>query len=124
MHFTESGIIQKLESLGIGRPSTYSNIIQSLYQKKYVEKKNITGLEKECITIILDKTGNITRNKEVKQMNSEKGKLKITQIGIEVWKYCYEHFNDLFEYEFTRNMEVNLDDISEGNIKNCGRLKH
>ena len=82
LHFTESGLIQKLESLGIGRPSTYSNIIQSLYQKKYVEKKNISGLEKECITIILDKNGNINRKKEIKQMTSEKGKIKITQIGI------------------------------------------
>ena len=34
---------KKLESLNIGRPSTYSSIIESIMNKKYVLKGNIEG---------------------------------------------------------------------------------
>lgn len=37
--YTPQGLIKKLESLGIGRPSTYSTILDNLYFRKYVMKE-------------------------------------------------------------------------------------
>ena len=39
-HYTESGLIQKLEDLGIGRPSTYAMFVETIQDRGYV--KNVT----------------------------------------------------------------------------------
>ncbi len=38
--YNEASIIEALEERGIGRPSTYANIINTLYERKYVMKKD------------------------------------------------------------------------------------
>ncbi len=37
--FTEASLVRILEENGVGRPSTYAQIIQTLYSRKYVEKE-------------------------------------------------------------------------------------
>lgn len=37
--YTESTLIKKLKELGIGRPSTYAEIIKTLYKRNYVKKE-------------------------------------------------------------------------------------
>ncbi len=55
--FTESSLIKELESKGIGRPSTYSGIVSTIQDRKYVEqverKLNPTKLGKEVNKILV-----------------------------------------------------------------------
>ena len=40
--YSEANLIKELEKKGIGRPSTFSNIINTLFIRKYIEKYNKT----------------------------------------------------------------------------------
>ncbi|HEX3073159.1 MAG TPA: DNA topoisomerase [Ignavibacteriales bacterium] len=55
--FTESSLIKELESLGIGRPSTYAGIVGTIQERKYVnmeERKLVpTGLGKKVNKILV-----------------------------------------------------------------------
>jgi DNA topoisomerase-1 len=120
-HYNEASLIKKLENLNIGRPSTYSNIVHSLLDKKYVSKTNIEGkkMNLKTFTITQDE---IEETEEEKIVDSEKNKLQITFLGEEVCKFCNEQFLDVFNYDFTMNMEEKLDLIENGEQDNISIL--
>ena len=115
-HYTESTLIKKIESLGIGRPSTYSSLVEKIKERKYVLLKDII-LEEDKIIYELENTIIKTINKVEKV---EKNKLIIQPLGIKVIEYIYSHFSTLFDFEYTSQMENKLDEIIEGKntIKN------
>lgn len=112
-HYNEASLIQKLENMNIGRPSTFSNIVHSVIDKKYVKKTNIEGnkmnLDKYIVT-----PEEVSVETIEKVVNNEKNKLQITPLGEEVCKFCYENFDDVFNYDFTNIMETSLDNIEQG----------
>ena len=61
--FTEASLIKELEKLGIGRPSTYASIIQTLKKRKYVsiggKKFSPTELGTEIVEYLEQKFTNI-----------------------------------------------------------------
>ncbi len=83
--FNEASLIKALEDLGIGRPSTYAGIINTLKVRKYVT--------------INDK------------------RFFPEDVGMIVSDLLVNHFTKYVDYEFTANMEEDLDKIAEGNTK-------
>lgn len=80
--FTEASLVKTLEEYGIGRPSTYANIITTLKNREYVELEN--------------------------------KRFTPTDIGRIVIGFLTEHFTQYVDYDFTANLEDELDAVSLG----------
>ena len=124
-HYTESGLVQMLEKMGIGRPSTFSSLIDKIQERGYVKLKDVPGKPTECreFTVSSDiyaslnppsKRGvkKIESKTEIREIGGEARKLVIQPLGIIVIEFLLAHFAPLFEYEFTKNMENQLDEIA------------
>jgi len=118
LRYTEAGLIKKMDpkNLNIGRPATYGSIITNI-QKQYVEIKDIGGIEKKTrIMIWTDETKEILTETKTNHIGREHKKFVPTELGKRVTTLLIKHFPDIMDYQFTANMEKELDDISEGTI--------
>lgn len=80
--YTQAGLIKVLDELGIGRPSTYSTIVSTLTERKYVE------LNRKAFSP--------------------------TELGYQVNDILINHFDDIFNVNFTSKMEEDLDEVAIG----------
>jgi DNA topoisomerase-1 len=114
-HYTEAGLIKDLEEYGIGRPSTFAIILQTIQDRNYVVKKNIDGQKIKCTDLFLDLT---TTKKDINYVEkeriigTEKNKLVLQELGKLVIDELISTFSDLFSYNYTNKMELELDKIS------------
>ena len=83
--FTEASLVKNLEENGIGRPSTYASIINTLTMRKYVR------LEKRVFFP--------------------------EDVGMVVSDLLVNHFEKYVDYQFTAQMEEELDAISRGEVQ-------
>lgn len=82
--YSEASLVKVLEEKGIGRPSTYAKIIETLNKREYVF--------------------------------SEEKKFVPTDLGIRVVDYLEENFRDIMNYNFTAELEKELDRVAEGEL--------
>lgn len=94
--YTEAKLIEAMEENGIGRPSTYATIVDTIVERAYVT------LEK-------------TETSKVKYFfPTEQGLLTDTKLK--------EHFASLINVEYTAKMEEELDQIAEGKLNQLDAL--
>ena len=114
-HYTEARLVQLLEENGIGRPSTFSSLVDKIQERSYVKKEDVKGREMVCKDYELE-NGEICEIEIKREFGNEKGKLVIQPLGIIVMKFLEKHFNDLFNYNYTSLMENELDKIAKGDF--------
>jgi len=113
LHYSEAKLVQELEDKGIGRPSTFSMLIDKIQERGYVIKDDIKGTMIRCKNYELE-TDNITEIELNKEFGCEKNKLIIQPMGVVVINFLETHFNHLFNYNYTKEMEDKLDKIALG----------
>jgi len=112
-HYTEARLVQILEEKGIGRPSTFSSIVEKIQEREYVKKENISGKTILCKEFELE-NGEVSEMDCKREFGNEKNKLVIQPLGIMVIEFLEKHFSSLFQYDYTREMEDNLDKVAKG----------
>lgn len=110
-HYTESSLIKKLEELKIGRPSTFSSLVDTIQMRGYVKKMDIEGEKHLCKEFSLI-DGKIIERTVEKMVGIEKNKLVIQPLGITTVEFLVQHFSGLFSYDYTKKMEEQLDIIA------------
>ena len=111
--YTEASLVKKMEELGIGRPSTYAPVISTIQNRGYVAREDRPG-ELRPVNILILSGGKIRAMVKTEKTGYEKSKLFPKDIGIIVNDFLVEHFSNIFDYNFTANIEVQFDKIAEG----------
>ena len=86
--YNEASLVKELEERGIGRPSTYASIINTIQDREYVQK-----------------------------MGGRNGRFVPTEIGTVVTGLLVKNFPYIFDTKYTARLEEELDDIEDGKEK-------
>lgn len=98
LRYSEARLIKEMEEKGIGRPSTYATIIETIQKRLYVEL--------------------------IKSSENSKTKVFIpTEQGILTDKKLQEYFSSIINVSYTAEMEKDLDEIAEGNKESVKELR-
>lgn len=125
--YNDASLINKMDpkNLNIGRPSTYATIIDKIISRNYVEIKDIEGRDMDLNRYSVSKKDPTNLNMETKtvKIGKEKKKLIPTDLGRKATEFLEKYFTDLMDYNFTANMEKQLDDVAEGKINKLKVIK-
>ena len=112
-HINEAKLVKLLEEKGIGRPSTFSSLVDKIQERGYVKKDNVKGKKMKCIDFELIEN-EIEEIETEKEFGNEQNKLIIQPIGNMVTEFLMSNFDEIIGYDYTKNMEDTLDVIAEG----------
>ncbi len=93
--YSEASLVKVLEERGIGRPSTYASIINTIQEREYVQKMG----------------------------NKRSGGFVPTEIGTVVTDLLIKNFPYIFDTQYTAQLETELDDIEHGKERWTSLLK-
>ena len=111
--YSEGSLVKKLEDLGIGRPSTYATILDTIQARGYAAKGEGEGKPRDAIQISLSKN-KINREIVQEKTGSTKGKLLPTASGEVLSDFLNDYFNQVVDYGWTANLENDFDKIAVG----------
>ena len=114
--FTAGSLVKMLEETGIGRPSTYSNIVDKILSKGYVKigKSDIIEKEFNKWEYFRESDKEISKSKYIQKIGGDNNVYIPNELGINVNSFLEENCGYLIEKTFTQTMEDELDEICNG----------
>ncbi len=120
--YTEGSLVKKLEDLGIGRPSTYATIINTVQVRGYALKGEGEGTLRDIIVLNLEPSSapragaGVERTIVQEKTGSDRGKLVPTPAGQVVSDFLTNHFDQVVDYGFTARVEEEFDQIATSSL--------
>lgn len=114
--YSEGSLVKKLEDLGIGRPSTYATIINTVQVRGYAQKGENEG-EPRAVIVLSLKEDTVTREVAEEKTGSDRGKLVPTAAGKVLNDFLVDHFDQVVDYGFTADVEKEFDQIAANKQK-------
>ena len=111
--YNEATLVKRLEELGIGRPSTYATIIETIQKVNYVERGSVAGVKRESSVLSL-KNGVVTERQKSEMYGAESQRLLPTDLGRITNDFLVENFPSILSYDFTAHEEEQFDRIAVG----------
>jgi len=112
--YTEATLIKKLESNGIGRPSTYAAIVSTLFDRHYVERKERKLAPTELGIVVNDvlvpRFANVFETGFTREMEQE---LDMVEEGKEKWQEVVDRFYKPLKEDLDQ-VESNAAEIKQG----------
>jgi len=125
--YTEASLIKKLEENGIGRPSTYAHILQTLFERNYVGRESSkifpTELGQQVYDIIVPRFSNIFEVSFTAKMEKE---LDQIESGRKLWQDVVREFYDPFLISLNntkRDVEKIKESITQKVEKKCPKCQ-
>ena len=124
--YSEAGLVKELEKRGIGRPSTYASIIQTLQDREYVEKQNKALVPTDTGMVVSDFLENhfldYINDDFTAEMERELDEIASGDRGYEeTLSHFYEPFSKTVENKQNIEKITNLGDASpEFTCPKCG----
>ena len=122
--FTESSLIKELEALGIGRPSTYAKILETIKERNYVKVNDKKFYPTEIGITTTDKLqeffSNIINVKYTANMENELDEIANNQMDyLKVLKEFYKEFEPLVKKAFDEMEKKEAEETGE-ECPECG----
>ena len=111
--YNDATLVKRMEELGIGRPSTYATIIETIQKVKYVEKGSVAGQKRDTAVLTL-KGGMVTEKQKSELYGAESQRFLPTDLGYVTNDFLVEHFPSILSYDFTAHEEEQFDKIAVG----------
>lgn len=125
--YTEASLVKALEDLGIGRPSTYAPIIETIVSRGYVVREDKQFYPTELGTVVIDLLDDYFKDiLDVEFTANLETKLDLVEAGELKWKDVVSGFYQPFSQELERaeqeigQVEVR-DEVTDKVCEKCGR---
>ncbi|MBR7154509.1 MAG: type I DNA topoisomerase [Paludibacteraceae bacterium] len=111
--YNDATLVKRMEELGIGRPSTYATIIETIQKVKYVEKGSVPGVKRDTAVLTL-KNGMVMEKQKSELYGAETQRFLPTDLGYITNDFLVQNFPEILSYDFTANEEEQFDRIAVG----------
>lgn len=127
LRLSEAGLVKALERVGVGRPSTFSSIVETIQSRGYARVSSSEGSPIDVVTLACpvrpprssegaSPMPELERSVTTAAVGAFRRKLVPTAAGSAVHAYLRDTFPEVIDPTFTAGVEVALDRVARGDL--------